>query len=80
MPIWIGETWVCEREYCDTVNAIIRRRCRSCGTAYPGPAHPDPEINRGVQADMREAATLNSSLGLSRWGQPYADAPKGENS
>jgi hypothetical protein len=48
------------------VNAMLRVRCRTCKTPYPGPVHPDPEVNAGIQADMREAAAVNSSLGLSR--------------
>lgn len=64
MPLWNGETWLCEVETCNAVNASIRKRCRCCATPYPGPMNPDPEIERGIQADMRAAVAVDIALGL----------------
>lgn len=64
MPIWNGEIWVCEVEGCRTVNAILRKRCRSCGVNYPGPMHPDPQINASLQAEMRDNIIHDRNLGI----------------
>jgi hypothetical protein len=66
MPRWDGETWLCEVATCQTVNMVLRKRCRSCGAAHPGPVHPDPAINAEVQGDMREAARSDEQAGLLR--------------
>lgn len=43
MPLWIGETWLCEP--CGWVNAVLRKRCRNCYRPRPGevPAAREPE-------------------------------------
>lgn len=66
MPLWNGETWLCEEGDCRTVNAVLRKRCRSCGAISPGPIHPDRDINREVQAEMQANAAHDISLGLCR--------------
>ena len=62
--LWWGETWLCEVETCETANAILRKRCRSCGADYPGVVHPDPEINRAIQAEMQQNVAHDRALGL----------------
>lgn len=62
--IWNGPTWMCERPECEAVNASLRKKCRSCGVPYPGPVHPDPEINAAVQAEMQANAAHDRALGL----------------
>lgn len=32
MTLWAGETWMCE---CGYVNAVLRKRCRGCGSDAP---------------------------------------------
>jgi hypothetical protein len=61
MAIWEGDVWVCEQETCRTVNMILRKHCRSCGVGYPGPVHPDPEINREIQRNMVAAVVMDSA-------------------
>jgi hypothetical protein len=62
--MWNGETWLCENDACNFVNASIRNRCRNCGAAHPGPMHPDPEINAAIQQEMRESVAFDVALGL----------------
>lgn len=61
MSLWIGETWACEE--CDSVNAVIRVRCRICKAAKRE-RHPDEAIEAEIQADIHEAAAINRSLRL----------------
>ena len=62
--IWDGDTWLCED--CATYNAVIRKKCRTCGASDPGPYHDELEINAEVLADVREAVEHDYRLGLGR--------------
>jgi ribosomal protein S27E len=62
--MWNGETWLCENERCNFVNAAIRTRCRNCKAPHPGPMHPDAEINAAIQQEMQENAAHDARLGL----------------
>lgn len=57
MPLWNGPTWTCH--HCRTVNAEIRKRCRSCGAEW---FHPDPQIDAEVQHQTDEARRIDDAI------------------
>lgn len=53
-----AEQWDCQ---CGTSNGFVRVKCRDCGAPRH---HPDPEIDREIEEEIRTAKAWDEAHGI----------------